>query len=242
MCHLRDEGQTAVWLYFRERVFSHLLLFRSYYAFGFDTLWMRYFSVDQEKNKLEQANSAYLTHFIPTDSHPCHSSVAFPHSRESRFSMIVNSSCQDRCCFIFPWSLPTALHCQTLTIPCAWCGGEGRWVGSHNGFLLGGSQMCGNDFLVHHTSKMFGWGDVHRQNVCACFVLKQDLCLKEIIISSLTSVCCRWQHSSSLYVLCVCVFPAESKSSAYWVLQCSVYFCARRRMVGVASCSAVTAN
>lgn len=27
---------------------------------------------------------------------------------------------------IFPWLLPTALHCQTLTIPCAW-GGGGGW-------------------------------------------------------------------------------------------------------------------
>lgn len=38
---------------------------------------------------------------------------------------------------VFPWLLPTALHCQTLTIPCAWQGvGVGGWVGGEWGVIM----------------------------------------------------------------------------------------------------------
>lgn len=112
--------------------------------------------------------------------------------------------------------------------------------------------MCGNDFLVHRASRMsrctlnvfFTHAFLCRngRNMCerrGCICI-----LKEITIYNLSfCVCCRQEHSSSLYVqmcayvrVCACVllFSAVSKSSAQSVIVCCVfqcldlsYFCAR---------------
>lgn len=97
-------------------------------------------------------------------------------------------------CFFVPCSLPTALHCQTLTIPCAWHRGEGEggWglVGSCNGFTL----EVAKHFYVCCACRICGWVDVHQQNVFThAFLCRNErrvgLFLKEITIYNMSFLC-----------------------------------------------------
>lgn len=112
--------------------------------------------------------------------------------------------CQHFCgCLFFQfssWLLPTALHCQTLTMSCAW------WVG-------GGGYINGVSLLTPLRNLRMS-GCTLQECFRACFLFPNkknsarakwvDLYLKEITAYNLSFVCCREKHSS-LWCVYVCV-------------------------------------